>query len=100
MHDKFYLNKEEIKQITSCIDAFAWKHSWDLPTDSNGYINWSSDKTFVKCLKVLEQYRNDSLKFACKCDELHKLISVVRANRAREENSCDKKEKGLLNEQT
>ena len=39
--------------LRSQIDAGAWKHSWHLPSDPNGYIDWNSIDSMIAIRDVL-----------------------------------------------
>jgi hypothetical protein len=41
-------------RIVSAIDSGSWKHSWHLPKDDSGFIDWWSEKTAVKVKEILE----------------------------------------------
>ena len=43
---------EQKERIYRLLDRGAWKHSWHLPKDQHGYINWWHDDT---AKKVAEQ---------------------------------------------
>ena len=42
------------------IDVGAWKHSWHLPTDANGYTDWNNLKTITKIRDVLVDQITDA----------------------------------------
>lgn len=66
-----YEHKDEIRKA---IDAREWKHSWHLPRDRYGYIDWSNPRTHEKCLEVLEGYAEQSILFAATCTKLCKVL--------------------------
>jgi len=83
---KLWLTSDEQNEVRQAIDAYAWKHSWHLPADHNGYTKWDEPDTLAKCLEVLEQYRRDAMRFAAKCDRLaERIVSIQKARTEDEE---------------
>lgn len=66
--------KEEIR---AAIDAYEWKHSWHLPRDENGFIDWFDDKTLTECRDVLASYANTAKSFADKCSRLLRIVDAA-----------------------
>jgi len=81
---KLRLTSDEQKEVCDAINAYAWKHSWHLPADHNGYTKWDDHKTLAKCLEVLEQYRRDAIRFAAKLDRLAERIVSIQSERAKD----------------
>jgi len=62
MSDFLYcdLSKEAKDKIRSQIDSGSWKHSWHLPTNANGYVEWNSIETITKIRDVLVDQITDA----------------------------------------
>lgn len=73
------LDKEQRQALRAQIDAGAWQHSWYLPSDSYGYIDWNNLETITRIRDVLvdqigearRQLREEELAESDRMDALH-----------------------------
>lgn len=80
-----FLTSEQQKEISILIDWYSWKHSWHLPKNEYGYVDWHSDESIEKCREILEGYRDNSIELA---NRFRKYADVLKqVQKARKEDA-------------
>jgi len=58
------------KEVTAVIDQGGWYHSWHLPKDKYGYIDWMNRETVERCLEIVREKRAEAEAFMNRCNRL------------------------------
>jgi len=48
---------EQRREVTKAIDMGEWKHSWHLPENSNGEIDWFAEETRARVERIIYDKR-------------------------------------------
>lgn len=78
-----FLGDEDKREILKAIDAYAWKHSWHLPSGDYGLL-WDDD-TLEKVSEIMIDYRDKARSFANKLDGLIRIVADVQFARKMDE---------------
>ena len=65
---------EQRDLIRGIIDRGEWKHSWHLPKDSNGYIDWFGASTSVRVRELLEEALSEGIRLAAAAEKILRTI--------------------------
>lgn len=68
--------RDQKEAIFALIDRGGWKHSWHLPTDAQGYHDWSSPAMAERIMELVQEAKEEATALLIQASEIDLMHAV------------------------